>query len=102
MNCGKCGKGIGEGEEASPCASISAGIMGDEYTESWFLCPDCQVYTVRNYHDRFSGEDQVRIEGPVEKAKGDAKVNLIRRCPEPWSKRCRCPAHKEYFGGWLD
>jgi hypothetical protein len=27
---------------------------------------------------------------------------LIKQCPEPWNKKCRCEAHRAYFGGWLD
>ena len=102
IECSKCGNELGEGEEGRPLAVISGGIMGDEYTESWYFCHACQLYTVGNYHDRFSGEDDFRVAGPVDTATGDAKVAIIRRCPKPWSKRCRCPAHREYFGGWLD
>ena len=38
----------------------------------------------------------------VPKAEGDAKLALIKRCDQPWNKKCRCDAHREYFGGWLD
>ena len=55
-------------------ASISGSIMGDEYTESYFLCNHCGVYTLEIYHDRFSGEDDVSVRGPVPKSEGDAKV----------------------------
>lgn len=83
-------------------ASISGGIMGDEYTESYFLCGDCDVYTVEVHHDRFLGEESVFVRGPVSKAEGDAQVELIGQCSEPWNKKCRCPAHRSYFGGSLD
>lgn len=83
-------------------ASISGGIMGDEYIESYFLCSRCEVYTVEIYHDRFLGEDTVFVRGPVSKAEGDAKVELIRQCSEPWNKKCRCRAHQAYFEGSLD
>lgn len=83
-------------------ASISGSIMGDEYIESYFLCAECGVYTVEVYHDRFCGDDSVSVHGPVSKSQGDAKVALIRQCPEPWDKHCRCPAHQAYFGGSLD
>jgi len=83
-------------------ASISGGIMGDEYIESYFLCSRCGVYTVEIYHDRFLGEDSVSVRGPVPRAEGDAKVKLIKQCSRPWDKRCRCEAHRSYFGGWLD
>ena len=83
-------------------ACISGSIMGDEYIESYFLCAKCGVYTVEIYHDRFCGEEHVSVCGPVPKSEGDAKVELIRRCSEPWNKKCRCRAHRTYFGGSLD
>ncbi len=83
-------------------ASISGGIMGDEYIDSYYFCSRCQVYTVELYHDRFLGEEDVSIRGPVPKEEGDAKVECIRQCPEPWNKKCRCEAHRSYFQGWLD
>lgn len=102
IDCAKCGKALGEGEEMSPTASISGSVMGDEYTKSWYFCPVCRVYTLEDHRDRFVNEDTVRVSQPIDKATGDAKVAIIRRCPKPWSKRCRCPAHLEYFGGCLD
>ena len=83
-------------------ASISGSIMGDEYIESYFFCNTCGVYTVEIYHDRFQGEDEISIRGPVSKSEGDEKVKLIQQCPETWDKKCRCEAHRTYFGGWLD
>jgi len=44
------------GHEGRPTASISGSIMGDEYTESWYYCPDCEVYTLEACRDRFCGE----------------------------------------------
>ena len=42
------------------------------------------------------------MSGPLTKAEGDARVEIIRACSEPWDKKCRCEAHKTYFEGWLD
>ena len=102
IQCSKCGKPLKEAGQDSRTAFICAGIMGDEYVESWYFCPNCEVYTLENYRDCFSGEDSVSIQGPIDKATGDAKVALIQQCPKPGSKRCRCAAHREYFGSWLD
>jgi hypothetical protein len=102
IRCAQCGREFaGEGAEGR-VASISGGIMGDEYIESYFFCAKCGVYTVEVYHDRFLGEESVSVQGPVPKAEGDAKVKLIRQCSEPWNKKCRCPAHRSYFGDSLD
>ena len=89
-----------EGEDR--VASISGGIMGDEYIESYYFCKPCGVYTVEVYHDRYLGDEDVSVRGPLPKADGDAKVELIRQCSEPWNKKCRCPAHRAYFGNSLD
>jgi hypothetical protein len=102
VNCSKCGKPLATGEGDGPLAVISGGIMGDEYTDSWYFCPSCQVYTLETHRDRFTNEDTITVHGPIGKATGDRKVALIRECPTPWSKRCRCPAHLAYFEGWLD
>lgn len=101
IKCNQCGKALGEGDQDGPVASISGEIMGDEYTETWYFCPRCQVYMVENYHDRFLGEESCSVQGPIDKARGDAKVAIIQRCPQPWDKHCRCDAHREYFGDWL-
>ena len=102
IECAKCGKPLEDGDQGGPVARICAGIMGDEYIESWYYCEDCEVYILEDYRDRFVGEDKVGLRDPIDKATGDAKVALIRQCPRPHSKRCRCAAHREYFGGWLD
>ena len=78
--------------------------MGDEYTESYYLCPSCQVYTVSVERDRFDGDGELseNVYGPVSKEKGDEKVALIRRCDRSYDKKCRCEAHRAYFEGSLD
>jgi hypothetical protein len=102
IKCSGCGREFDRQEKEGPVASISGNIMGDEYIETYFFCDQCGVYTVEIYHDRFLGEDEASIRGPVSKAEGDAKVELIKRCSKPWNKKCRCEAHRSYFGQWLD
>ena len=96
--CALCKKAL----EGSPAASISGGIMGDEYIESWYLCASCGVYTKEIYHDRFCGEPSVQTSGPVAKEAGDNQVALIRRCSRAWDKHCHCQSHMTYFDGRLD
>jgi len=100
--CSQCGKEFGQQAEGRRVTSISGSIMGDEYIESYYFCNQCEVYTVEIYHDRFLGEDEVFVRGPVPKLEGDAKVELIKQCAEPWNKKCRCEVHRSYFQGWLD
>jgi hypothetical protein len=102
IRCSQCEREFDRKGEDKFVASISGSIMGDEYIESYFFCNTCGLYTVEIYHDRFLGEDEISARGPVSKSEGDAKVTLIQRCPEPWDKKCRCEAHRAYFGLWLD
>lgn len=102
VRCGRCGKALGAPGSTDRKASISGCLLGDEYIESYLLCPRCGVYMVEVCCDRFLGEESVSIYGPLEKEAGDARVELIRRCATPWDKNCRCEAHREYFGQRLD
>lgn len=102
VRCAQCGIEFDGKRGQDRVASISGGIMGDEYIESYFLCKTCGVYTVEIYHDRFMGDEDVSVRGPVSGAEGDGKVALIQQCSEPWNKKCRCPAHRTYFGNSLD
>ena len=76
--------------------------MGDEHTDSYFLCPACDVYTVIRWWDDFTGVETVNSSGPLAKEKGNAQVELVGKCDRPWDKHCRCESHNTYFGGSLD
>jgi hypothetical protein len=102
VNCAQCKQELGSKQKEEMIASISGGIMGDEYIDTYFYCAKCGVYTVEVYHDRFSGPEEIFIRGPMPKAEGDKKVALIKQCAEPWNKKCRCDAHRAYFGDSLD
>ena len=99
VKCSRCGRPFRNDERLS---AISGEVMGDEYIDSYFLCPDCDVYTREIYHDRFCGPDETDIVGPLARADVDKKVKTAKRCKEPWNKKCRCRAHRSYFGGTLD
>jgi hypothetical protein len=83
-------------------ASMSGSIMGDEYTDSYFLCPVCRVYTKASWRDDFTGGETMSTSGPISRHEGDERVELISKCARPWDKKCRCAAHLAYFGNWLD
>ena len=102
MKCSKCEKEFDRQRGEGAVASISGGIMGDEYIESFYFCSVCQVYTVEIYHDRFLGEEEISIRGPVPKSEGESQIKLIKQCSRPWDKKCRCEAHRSYFGPSLD
>ncbi len=83
-------------------ASISGSILGDEDTDSYYLCPGCQAYTVMTCHESFCGPETSRRSGPLSRPEGDRQVELIRQCSRPWDKKCRCDAHRAYFHNTLD
>lgn len=99
MNCIKCNRGFLNNDWV---ASIAGSIMGDEHSDTYYLCPVCRVYTVVSCWDDFTGEETVNISGPMPEHQGNNRVALIRQCSEPWDKKCRCEAHRKYFNDTLD
>ena len=99
MQCQQCHKPL---QREDWVASISGSILGDEHTDSYFLCPACRVYTVASNWDNFTGVETTNVSGPLPNAEGDERVALIRQCPQPWDKKCRCAAHLAYFNNTLD
>ena len=47
IQCLKCKNDLDQQKKNTPVASICVSVMGDEYTESYYFCEDCQVYTVK-------------------------------------------------------
>ncbi len=99
MNCISCNRPFLKEECV---ASISGSIMGDEYTDVYYRCPVCRVYTVALWRDNFTGEETVSLSGPLPENEGGMRIDIINRCSEPWNKKCRCDAHREYFNNALD
>ena len=99
MECIKCKRPF---QDEDRIASISGSIMGDEYTDSYFFCPLCGVYTVASWRDNFTGFETMSLSGPMSRQKGDERVALIAKCDRPWDKKCRCDAHRAYFNNMLD
>ena len=65
IRCSQCGREIDLEKIEGFVPSISGGIMGDEYIESYYLCTHCDLYTIEVIHDRFLGEEDVSLRGPV-------------------------------------
>ena len=76
--------------------------MGDEHTDVYYLCPVCDQYTVTELWDDFTGVETMNVGGSLTRAEGDRRIEVIRRCPSPWDKKCRCHAHRDYFNNTLD
>ena len=94
MTCSSCKRDLGD--FSSRAAVISVERLGDEYTESYFYCDRCECWTVELYIDRFLGEETSRVDGPIPKDKGDKLVELIRQCPDPTDKHCKCKIHQTW------
>jgi len=99
MQCIQCNRPF---ENDDRIASISGGILGDEVTDSYFLCPVCGVYTLVQWWDDFTGEETMALSGPLSRPEGDKRIELIRKCARPWDKKCHCDAHRDYFDDTLD
>jgi hypothetical protein len=102
IKCLQCNQDLGEERKEDRIVSIAGSIMEDEYIDTYYYCRKCGVYTVEVYYDRFTGPEEISFRGPLTKAEGDTKIELIKQCVEPWNKKCRCAAHCAYFGDWLD
>ena len=92
-------------DDESSCLVVAmhGSLMGDEYVECYYRCPNCGACTMSVVRDRFAGEEVVVTEAAVlSEEEAQRRLALIARCPEPWNKRCRCEAHREYFGDALD
>jgi DNA-directed RNA polymerase subunit RPC12/RpoP len=99
MQCVQCKRDFSDEDRI---ASISGSFMGDEHIETYYLCSECGRYTVESYRDSFTLGESEHPMGALSKEEGDERVALIRQCPRPWSKRCRCDAHRQYFDDRLD
>ncbi len=99
MECKQCNRPFQPEDWA---AFMSGSIMGDEHTDTYYLCPVCHLYTVESCWDNFTGVETISVSGPLSKDEGDEAVAVIRKCSWPWDKTCRCPAHLAHFGKSLD
>jgi hypothetical protein len=100
--CKKCSTTPEKSRGFHRVASISGGIMGNEHTDTYYYCQDCQCFTCERYVDFFDGREASALDGPISKEEGARALALIRQCETPYEKRCRCNAHREYFGDALD
>ncbi len=98
IRCSNCGRNI----DRPAVVSIAGSIMGDEYIETFYRCPWCDLYTVEILRDRFLGEAEGSLRSPIPQPEGSAIVQRIKQCSEPRNKKCRCDVRQEYFGYALD
>ena len=91
MECGQC-KAKWDGYK-NMVASITLERIGDEHTYYYWFCPECEAYTVVWNVDQFLGSEETMKPMVLDRKKGDEIVALIKKCPNPDSKRCRCEGH---------
>jgi len=82
-------------------AGISISVTGDEYIYTYMYCTFCKSYTVESYYDRFLGESEISFFS-VDKETGDRAMELIKACPDPFDKNCKCPSHQAMYYGTPD
>lgn len=72
--------------------------MGDECTDSYYLCPVCGVYTKASWWDNFTGVETMNLSGPIAEQEGKERIEIIRKCFRPWAKKYRfgLQAHHEH------
>ncbi len=76
-------------------AAISFEVMGNEHSYTYWLCPDCGVYTKMWFVDIFLGPEETMKPQKLDRATGDKEVAEIKKCPSPDWKRCKCPVHQK-------
>ena len=93
MKCKKCGADLGGLEMRA--ASICLRVRGDEEDRAYFLCAECDVYSVWVViEDFFTDKESKHATGPIPRKKGDKIVAEIGECPAPNIPSCRCPTHE--------
>lgn len=65
VRCLQCARKLPRQGQQGSVSFFTGGIMGDEYAESYYLCPHCEVYTIEVYRDRFLGEDNISLQGAI-------------------------------------
>ena len=99
MKCKKCGADLGGFENEA--ASICLRVRGDGETRTYFLCTHCDAYSVWVWVEEFfTDRDTLYGSGPISRKEGDKIVEMIRKCPAPNNKSCKCPTHEE-MSGWV-
>ena len=91
--CAECGADLGGHENSD---QISVEVMADEHTYAYWFCESCDVYTRMMFIDNFLGREYTLGPGCLSRKEGDKLVELIRRCPNPVSKRCKCETHRKF------
>ena len=94
MECTKCGADLGGHEKVE--ATIVLSVQGSEETRSYYLCHDCDVYSVSTSFEEFMTDEVTLFPRKlISREEGDAIVEKIKKCPCPYIKSCRCATHRE-------
>ena len=89
-------------ELPEPQSLINGRVMGEDHTEAYYYCPQCDHFILALYLDQIGEESEPSLQGPLSHKEVAPKLAIIARCQKPTRVRCTCDAHREYFGGCLD
>ncbi len=83
-------------------ASMAGRVMGDRVFDRFYRCSDCDAYSLRSFRDSFTGGESAVWHGPFSEAEARDRIAKMTACKNPSDDRCRCGAHRSYFGKALD
>ncbi|MGB3341182.1 MAG: hypothetical protein WBB37_06845 [bacterium] len=71
---------------------------GNEEILNLCSCDKCHQYFIDGYEDVFASEDECKewIYGPYTEEDVAKFSEVLKKCPDPLDKHCKCAAH-EYF-----
>jgi hypothetical protein len=79
--CKGCGKPLGRKAIAAYDGGESP--MGDDWSNTCYLCPGCGQYTVEFWSERYMADDHVEVKGPLSREEGEEIVRQINERPAP-------------------
>lgn len=78
-------------------ASFCTMGQGDEYTDRYWVCRKCGWFLRRSFRESFASQEETEYGSTaLEPEKGQAIIDLIKKCPKPTDKWCDCEVHKHF------
>jgi hypothetical protein len=72
---------------------------GNEEILNLCFCDRCRQYYIDGYEDVFASEDSCKewLYGPYTEKDMENFVNVLKKCPDPMDKYCKCQAHEFFY-----
>lgn len=74
-NCPVCGEPLGKGSCQS--SSWERSPYGDEFSDELHRCRKCGAWSLLTSVDRFSGPDEVKVDGPLTDAEAEEQKDRM-------------------------